>query len=172
MDHITAPTAATQVASLHTLQLHGPHCHPPCSCMATSLPPSQLNTPCHHSHCSCTCYVPCSCTGHVAVPSQLHGHIAASLAAIHIAACPTAAWATSLPPLHLHTPHRHMPHIYTAILLPTSQLHGLCCSTLSSWMHHIAAPIAAIHAASPYAEQLDTPCHSPHCSYTHHVTTH
>ena len=86
-----------------TSQLHGPHRRPPCSCMATLLPPSQPHTsphtpqphgPRHHPPRIFTCHIAMHRAAVRATspsPSQLRGHVAASLAAAHV-----TAWAMSL----------------------------------------------------------------------------
>ena len=93
---IAAHLAAAYATLPSPLQPHTLHCHPPHTCTATLWPPLQLHTPCHHLHCSYTCYV-----------------------ATYLA----ATWALSLPPLQPHTSHHCAPHSCMAILLPLLQLH-------------------------------------------------
>src|SRR5216683_3346077 len=125
--------------------------------MAISLPPSQLHTspPLSHLHGPCRS-TPHSCTHYIAAPItaayatspctlQLHGHIVASLTAMHMS-----------PPLsHLCGPHcstLHHIHFVAAPIaaahttLPhTLQLHRLCQHLPLNHTPCIVAHLAALH---------------------------
>ncbi len=115
---------------LPPLQPHTPHHHMPCS-MAISLPPSQSHTSRRHvPHC-CTGHVAPLTAAHVTSPHtlSLHGlrHPPRSCTcciAVHLA----ATWASSPPPLQLHTLPR------------TSQLHGPCCRAPCSCTPYCCPP--------------------------------
>jgi hypothetical protein len=136
MGHIAAHPIAAQ-AILPLSQLYRPHLHPPCSCTAISLPPSQphmLPPPIVAMHIllshASLLHRPC-CLPLQPHTSHLHGHIAASLTATHIATLLPPVWAISQHAPSLHRPH-HLPYSHTdhisAHLAVAQPCHCLPCS--------------------------------------------